>query len=235
MRVYIHSTAWLLFGISHAIPLDTFDEWNFNGQKLAAVGDSYSAGIGAGGAFARLGTPLDIHNVANHYTDWWCSRYSHSYPYLLNMGIGDLNERGGKFQFLSCSGAKTKEIIDTQVPRLDDGQNAILISSGASDFGFADIINQCVHQLFSPSKLLTTLAEHADLRSELKKRMGEQMERPGVKVPDFDLSKFARTCEEQLAESKKVIEDAKFSNGIADLIKKAKGKLASDGLIFYTS
>jgi hypothetical protein len=244
MRFHGRSAVWLVFGLSNAFPShytpayalfqrdDAFDEYNFMGQKLAALGDSYSAGIGAG---ARLGKPLDVHNVANHYTDWWCSRYSNSYPYLLNEALGDLNKQGGKFQFLSCSCATTKEAIDTQIPKLASGQNAILISSGGNDVGFADIINQCVYQFFSPSKLLITLAEHAALRSDLKKWLEEQLERTGAKLPDIDLNKYARTCQEQLDESKKMIEDAKFSQGIADLVKNAKSKLSSDGHIFYTS
>jgi hypothetical protein len=35
-----------------------------------------------------------------------------------------------KFQFLSCSGAVTQDVIDKQIPKLDGNQRVILISSG---------------------------------------------------------------------------------------------------------
>lgn len=75
---------WLLSGSTSAVPFgrmthstlfgrqdNDFDEYDFsNIKKMAAIGDSYSAGIGAGN---RLGQALDINNIANHYTDWWCT------------------------------------------------------------------------------------------------------------------------------------------------------------------
>src|SRR5262245_27364947 len=105
--------SWSLLGSSAAVPFyyastdplqirqdADADEYDFALiEKMAAIGDSYSAGIGAG---TRLGKALDINNVASFYTDWWCSRYDSSYPYMLNQGLGDLNKQGGKFQFLSC-------------------------------------------------------------------------------------------------------------------------------------
>lgn len=246
MHLEYLQAAWLLFRWSHAFPsyyspysplgirqdVD-FDEYNFSGiKKMAAIGDSYSAGIGAGN---RLGQALDIGNVANKYSDWWCSRYDNSYPYLLNQDLGDLNKRGGKFQFLSCSGAQTKEVVDTQLQKMDGGQDVILISSGGNDVGFVDVINQCVYQFFSPTQLLVDLTELAALRADLKDWLAKQTERIGLELPTIDLAKYARTCEEQLAESKKMIEDPSFSNSIANLISKAQAKLAPGGQIYYTS
>lgn len=250
MHYYIFPAASLLLGLTRAVPFHystdsflftrqeaDFDEYDFSAiKKMAALGDSFSAGIGAGN---RLGKALDIDNVANHYSDWWCSRYDNSYPYLLNKGLGDLNTQGGKFQFLSCSGAQTQEVIETQVDKMDADQDVILISSGGNDVGFADVINQCVYQFFSPTKALITLTEMAAMRAGLREWLAEQTERVGIELPDelpeIDLAKYARTCEEQLAESKKMIEDPAFSQGISDLVDKAKAKLSPDGRIYYTS
>lgn len=64
--------------------------------------------------------------------DWSCSRYDHSYPYLINTDerLGDPAKR--KFQFKSCSGAVTKDVLEKQIPSIDSGQQAILLSIGKS-------------------------------------------------------------------------------------------------------
>lgn len=103
---------------------DDFDPWDLSSlTKIAAIGDSYSAGIGAG---KRLGGISDL-------GAWACSRYDQSYPNLVNQNpaLGDSSKR--KFQFEACSGALTKEIRDKQVKRLDDGQDAIMLSAGEFD------------------------------------------------------------------------------------------------------
>lgn len=100
---------------------EDFDPWDLSSlTKIAAIGDSYSAGIGAG---KRLGGLNDL-------GAWGCSRYDQSYPNLVNQNpaLGDSSKR--KFQFESCSGALTNEVRDKQVKRIDDGQNAIMLSAG---------------------------------------------------------------------------------------------------------
>jgi hypothetical protein len=64
--------------------------------------------------------------------DRLCSRYDHSYPYLLNRDgwLGDASAR--TFQFLSCSGALTKDVLENQIPRIDDNQEIILLSAGTT-------------------------------------------------------------------------------------------------------
>lgn len=123
---------------------------------------------------------------------------------------------------------------------MDSGQDVILISSGGNDVGFADIINQCVYQFFSPTKILGTLGEIAYDRAALKEWLAKAATRVGldgvdIPLPDIDLMKYARTCEEELENSKKMIDSPEFSKGITDLINKAKEKLAPGGRIYYTS
>lgn len=53
-----------------------------------------------------------------------------AYPRLVNEDprLGD--SAGREFNFLSCSGALMKDVIDKQIPRTPNGQQAILLSAG---------------------------------------------------------------------------------------------------------
>ncbi|KAK1994046.1 hypothetical protein LX36DRAFT_585117 [Colletotrichum falcatum] len=93
-------------------------------QKLAAIGDSYSAGIGAGN---RLGSVL---NALDPQSDWACSRYDQSYPSFVDADARLGNRETRHFQFKSCSGATSSEVIEHQIPSLDGNQDVILLSAG---------------------------------------------------------------------------------------------------------
>lgn len=105
-------------------------------NKLAAIGDSYSAGIGAGdvlGTYKGKSTvPWSGNEKAETTADWSCRRYDHSYPNLVNQDsrLGDSSNR--KFQFESCSGAVINDVIENQIPNLDSNQQVILLSAGTS-------------------------------------------------------------------------------------------------------
>lgn len=177
-------------------------------KKLAAVGDSYSAGIGAGN---RLGSLTDL-------GAWACSRYSKSYPNLVN-GMGPLGDpKGRNFQFHSCSGAKVQEVQNDQLPRTDSGQNAILLSAGGNDVDFVGILNQCIYQFFAISSFGETLLGK-DGRFDAWKGWF-----PGV----------SRSCEQTLTDTQNAIKEAKFGSAIASLLTEAKKKLAPGGTIYYT-
>jgi hypothetical protein len=64
--------------------------------------------------------------------DFACARYDHAYPYLLNQDERIGNPDGRKFQFLSCSGAVMKDVVEKQIPELDSNQDAITLSIGMS-------------------------------------------------------------------------------------------------------
>lgn len=121
---------------------DGFDPYDLSNIKdIAAIGDSYSAGIGAG---ERLGQLISIDPAAvgawkckHKARDKWASyltpigsRYDHSYPYLVNWAINGNNT--DNFDFHSCSGAVVQEIIDEQVHRIRGERDAIMISGGTS-------------------------------------------------------------------------------------------------------
>ncbi|KAJ5086483.1 hypothetical protein NUU61_007790 [Penicillium alfredii] len=193
-----------------------FDPWDLSHiTKIAAIGDSYSAGIGAGN---RLGNNYDPTKMGA----WMCSRYDKAYPYLVNenSALGDKSKR--KFQFESCSGALTKEVTDDQVKRIDDGQQAIMLSAGGNDAGLVDILNQCVYQFFAPTKEGAGLME-----TGLAFKAIEWLKKG-------DLSKYSRGCDGTLDDSMKTIEGGDFSKNLDSLLSKTKEKLAKDGKIYYT-
>lgn len=68
--------------------------------------------------------------VADRFPEWNCRRYDHSYPWLIHQDprLGDEEDR--TFQFESCSGALSQDVIDKQIPELDSDQQIILLSAG---------------------------------------------------------------------------------------------------------
>ncbi|KAJ6025713.1 hypothetical protein N7444_013392 [Penicillium canescens] len=124
-------------------------------KSMAAIGDSYSAGIGAG---SRLG-----------------SCYDNSYPYLTDERLGDQAAR--TFWFESCSGAVTDDVLNDQIPNINGNQQVILLSAGmyipvffpmnwtdtsdvlgGNDAELSNILNQCLGchgQLARTQKLIS--------------------------------------------------------------------------------
>jgi hypothetical protein len=93
------------------------------------VGDSYTAGLGVG---AR--------------TDFGCSRYDGGYASIIN-----LDDRFGRnpnrtFQFLACSGLKSTDILNKQVPYLQDNLDVIAVSAGGNDVALGGVLDACIFQ-----------------------------------------------------------------------------------------
>ncbi|UKZ74641.1 hypothetical protein TrVFT333_002311 [Trichoderma virens FT-333] len=184
-----------------------FDDLSFI-KKIAAVGDSYSAGIGSGSLLAR------------DYHEFNCRRYDHSYPWILNEDprLGD--PAGRNFQFASCSGAVTQDVIDKQIPELDGGQQVILLSAGGNDLELTDVLNQCIFQLFSYTAAPEILGKIASLKGESW-------------AIGIDFEKYGRGCDLQIQVTKDIVESPKFSQQLDATIKAAQSKLAPDGMIYY--
>jgi lysophospholipase L1-like esterase len=99
-------------------------------RNFASIGDSYSAGLGAGD---RL--------------EFYCSRYAESYPNILHTSLlGNDDQR--THQFLSCSGATSTEILNKQVPALHDNLDLLTISAGGNDIGLTPILSNCIYQFY---------------------------------------------------------------------------------------
>ncbi|KAJ3549763.1 hypothetical protein NM208_g348 [Fusarium decemcellulare] len=186
--------------------------------KIAAIGDSYSAGIGAG---ERLGS-----FTSGFFTqsDYACSRYDHAYPYLVNEDyrFGDKSNRN--FQFQSCSGAIIEDVRKHQIPALDSDQQVIMLSAGGNDAELVKILNHCVYQWASFNSL-----EY--VTGKLQESVAEK------KIPfagNIDWEELARGCDEQLKISEGIIDDIEFTAKIETVLYEAKSKLAEDGMIYYT-
>ncbi|KAK4198547.1 hypothetical protein QBC40DRAFT_308196 [Triangularia verruculosa] len=177
-------------------------------EKLAAIGDSYSAGIGAGD---RLGSIYDALEA-----DFACARYDHAYPYLVNQDsrIGDPS--GRNFQFLSCSGAVMKDVLDKQIPQLDNNQDAITLSIGGNDVGLVSLLNSCIFQMGVFNK---EQAAAAKLIAEVDK------EYAWAKEVDWD--SLSRGCEGQIEWSKSLATSQAFSTNLDAVLTAAKKKLAN--------
>ncbi|EFX05543.1 hypothetical protein CMQ_3612 [Grosmannia clavigera kw1407] len=98
-------------------------------SKWAAIGDSYTAGIGSG---QQLGIPLT--------DDWYCSRYSYSWVKILNYAFGPTVT---DFQYPACSGARTEQIYN-QVIDLSGQLDLVMLTAGGNDLCLATMITNCI-------------------------------------------------------------------------------------------
>ncbi|TPX09106.1 uncharacterized protein E0L32_001631 [Thyridium curvatum] len=99
-----------------------------------AIGDSFSAGPGAGKPFGD--------EISGD-----CFRNDGSYPAQLNK---DFPYPNNGMQFLSCTGAVTSDMIATQIPNMDKDQQVITVSIGGNDVGFGKILKACVFKPGGP-------------------------------------------------------------------------------------
>ncbi|MCQ9180919.1 SGNH/GDSL hydrolase family protein [Streptomyces sp. IBSBF 2953] len=100
------------------------------GSQLAAtggyvaLGDSYSSGVGAGGYLSSSGS---------------CKRSTKAYPYLWSAAHGPAS-----FTFAACSGARTGDVLASQLGGLNSSTGLVSITVGGNDAGFADVMTTCV-------------------------------------------------------------------------------------------
>lgn len=92
-------------------------------KRWAAVGDSYTAGIGSG---APLGNYL---TEQPGETDWYCARYDTSYPVIVNNALGPSVEN---FQFEACSGDRTGGVYN-QIKALSGNLDLVMLTAGGND------------------------------------------------------------------------------------------------------
>ncbi|GAA4416065.1 SGNH family lipase [Actinokineospora soli] len=90
------------------------------GERYVALGDSYSAGTGAGG----------------HYGS--CYRSRKAYPRLWAQA-----NQPASFAFAACGGATTDTVIAKQVNALADDTTLVTITIGGNDVGFGSVMRTC--------------------------------------------------------------------------------------------
>ncbi|KAM0433675.1 hypothetical protein ACHAQK_009109 [Fusarium lateritium] len=186
-------------------------------HKLAAIGDSYSAGIGAGD---RLGS---IYDALKSGSDFACARYDHAYPYLVNQDERIGKPDGRKFQFLSCSGAVIKDVVDKQIPELDSNQDAITLSIGGNDIGLIHLLNSCIFQMGVFTK---EQAAAAKVIAEVDKEYAW--------AKDFDWDSLSRGCEGQINYSKSLATSDTFAKNLDGVLSAAIKKLNNGAKVYVT-
>src|SRR5512147_512381 len=92
-------------------------------MDYVALGDSYSAGVGAG---SYLTSGAD------------CLRSSRAYPALWAAA------HASSFSFAACNGARTGDVLADQLGALSARTNLVSITVGGSDAGYAKVMATCV-------------------------------------------------------------------------------------------
>jgi lysophospholipase L1-like esterase len=95
-------------------------------KSLADIGDSFTAGIGAGN---NIGGVYDNKKANGDRDSYACSRYDMSYPMLVNRVIGPSVK---EFQFPACSGDRSGRIFD-QVNALKEDIDMVVMTAGGND------------------------------------------------------------------------------------------------------
>jgi lysophospholipase L1-like esterase len=143
--------------------------------RYVALGDSYSAGVGAG---SQSGS---------------CGRSPNAYPALWAAANAPAS-----FTFAACSGATTASVISGQLASLSAATTLVSITIGGNDVGFSSIMETCVLESTSSCENAVSQAEtYADdtLPGDLGTLFADiRADAPNAKVvvlgyPDFyDLS-----------------------------------------------
>ena len=89
-----------------------------------ALGDSYSAGVGAGSYLASS-------------TD--CLRSIHSFP-----ALWAAPHEPSSFDFTACNGARALDVLNSQLGPLNARTGLVSITVGGSDAGFSHVMTTCV-------------------------------------------------------------------------------------------
>jgi lysophospholipase L1-like esterase len=89
-----------------------------------ALGDSYSAGVGAGGTIASSGA---CERSTNAYSALWAGRNAPA-----------------SYVSVACSGATTADVINTQVAALNASTTLVSVTIGGNDVGFSSVMETCV-------------------------------------------------------------------------------------------
>lgn len=102
--------------------------------KIVLVGDSYSAGNGAGNYYGPAGCYRSSTNWAERYADWI---RSNGYPVERVVNA-------------ACSGATTSHFLHyqgnlpPQINAIDESTDLVLLTFGGNDMGFNSIVKQCL-------------------------------------------------------------------------------------------
>ena len=91
-------------------------------ESYVALGDSYSSGVGTG----------------SYTLNSTCKRGVYAYPYLYAQ-----SHAGTSLTFVACSGAKTSDLLATQIQSVTAATTLVTMTIGGNDIGFSNLIYQC--------------------------------------------------------------------------------------------
>ncbi|WP_243859042.1 VWA domain-containing protein [Actinomyces sp. ZJ308] len=94
--------------------------------RVALLGDSYSAGNGAGHYYGDKEAYTSSRNWAHNYVNW-------------------LNDQGAHATLtnLAHSGNVSDDVLSSQLRKLDSNTNLVMFTIGGNDVNFSDIVTQC--------------------------------------------------------------------------------------------
>ncbi|MDT0308700.1 SGNH/GDSL hydrolase family protein [Streptomyces sp. DSM 44917] len=126
------ATAALVLGVPALLPSPAAAA----SGAYVALGDSYAAGVGAGDYDPASG---DCRRSAVAHPALWAEAHDPA-----------------SFEFTACSGARTQDVLASQLGPLDRETALVSVTAGGNDAGFADTIQTCV--LRGTDACLTALA-----------------------------------------------------------------------------
>lgn len=92
--------------------------------NYVALGDSYASGVGAGSYYSSSGS---------------CDRSPNAYPALWAAANSPAS-----FTFAACSGAKTTDVISSQLSSVTSSATLVSLTIGGNDAGFSSIMETCI-------------------------------------------------------------------------------------------
>ncbi|HEV2640110.1 MAG TPA: SGNH/GDSL hydrolase family protein [Actinocrinis sp.] len=148
-----------------------------------ALGDSYSAGVGAGSYYSSSGS---------------CDRSPNAYSVLW-----DTADSPASFTFDACSGATTSDVVNSQVSVLSASTSLVSITIGGNDVGFSNVMETCVLDSTSSCVSAVNTAE-SEAKSQLPGELDNALNAIAAHAPNarvvvmdypelYDLSKSS-TC-----------------------------------------
>lgn len=183
----------------------------------AALGDSYSSGVGAGGTTS--GGSCD--RSSNAYGQLWANANSPS-----------------SFDFDACSGAQTSDIVNTEAPTLSSSTALVSLTIGGNDVDFSGTMETCVLEFWSDSPCLNAISSDENvIKTTLPGNLDKALNAiksyaPNAKIVLLDYPHFYDLSQSSSCIGLDTTERTAIDNGI-DLLDSAIQAAASrDGAYF---
>ena len=134
------------------------------------LGDSYASGVGAGS------TSGSCSQSPNAFGPLWAS------------------QAGATFTFAACSGAKTTDVVSSQLSALSSSTTLVSVLAGGNDVGFSSIMETCVLESDSACESAVNTAEQYaqnTLPGQLNTMLSDiHSHAPNAKVIELDYPDF---------------------------------------------